>query len=134
MSFQPNLPASARRHFEAADILFTSENRRDVAGYLYGIAAECAVKAMMLEAGRRPLERHMRNEDPFYSHFPQLKTLLRDSLVGRSATTLRRFVEDPKFMNQWDIEMRYSKGSDIRDDWVETWRTQARDIVNAIGT
>jgi hypothetical protein len=134
MAYKPNLPASARRHLEAADALYEAERRRDVAGYLYGIAAECALKAMMEEAGLRPLGNDRRKEDPFYAHFPELKTQLRDSHLGRAAATLTRFIGNPRFMSQWDTDMRYCKGDEIKPEWVERWRNQARDVVSAIGT
>lgn len=92
MAYKPNYPASARRHLEAADALYAPEWRRDVAGYLYGIAAECALKAMMQESGLRPLGNDNRKDDPFYAHFPELKTRLRDLQLGRGAASLRRFV------------------------------------------
>ena len=134
MAYSPNLPASARRHLVAAEALYEPETRRDVAGYLYGIAAECAMKAMMQEAGLPPLNSDERREDPYYAHFPALKTLLRDSQLGRAGATLKKFIDNPRFMSQWDTDMRYCKGDEIRSEWVERWRNQARDIVSAIGT
>jgi hypothetical protein len=134
MAYKPNLPASARRHLESADALYEQERHRSVAGYLYGIAAECALKAMMQEAGLRPLGNDKRKDDPFYAHFPELKTRLRDSQLGRGAAPLRRFIEDSRFMSQWDTDMRYCKGDEIKHEWVEYWRDQARDSVSAIGT
>jgi len=134
MAYTPNMPASARRHLEAADTLYATDKRRDVAGYLYGVAAECALKAMMEEAGLRPLSNDKRREDPFYAHFPELKTLLRDSQLSRAAGTLKKFVEDPNFMGQWDTNMRYCRGDEVNLNWVERWRNQTRDIVSAIGT
>jgi hypothetical protein len=50
MAFTPNMAGSARRHLQAATTLANGP-RRDVAGYLYGIAAECAIKAMTVDAG-----------------------------------------------------------------------------------
>jgi hypothetical protein len=45
MAFTNKLPKAAYRHLEAADMLCADPGRRkDVAGYLYGIAAECAIK------------------------------------------------------------------------------------------
>ena len=134
MAYRPNLPASARRHLEAADALYDAERRRDVAGYLYGIASECALKAMMQEAGLRPLDNNKRREDPFYAHFPELKTYLRDLQLGRAAATLVRFIENPNFMSQWNTNMRYCRGDEIKSDWIDRWRDQARNIVSAIGT
>lgn len=134
MAYGANLPASARRHLEAADELYETNRRRDVAGYLYGIASECALKAMMEDAGLRRLDNEKRRQDPFYAHFPALKTQLRDSQLGRNGAILARFINDPRFMSQWDTAMRYSKGDEIRPGLVESWRAQARDIVSAIGT
>src|SRR5271165_4857767 len=64
MAFAIDMPAAARRHLLAADTLVQGP-RRDVAGYLYGIAAECAIKAMMIDAGLRPSAGSPRREDPF---------------------------------------------------------------------
>ena len=105
-----------------------------MAGYLYGVAAECALKAMMDEAGLRPLGSDQRRDDPFYAHFPALKTLLRDVSSSRGASALRKYIENDNFMSQWNTDMRYCKGSDIKAAWIERWREQAKDIVGAIGT
>ena len=50
MDYKPDMPAAARRHIEAADALVDGF-RPDVAGYLYGIAAECAIKSMIWTPG-----------------------------------------------------------------------------------
>lgn len=131
MTFTLNVHASARRHLTAAKIL-KDEERHDVAGYLFGIAAECAIKAMMLDAGFRPT--HERENDPFYQHFPQLRTTLRSKLSGRRAATLLTFISNDKFFSQWSTDMRYCKGDEIRDGWVELWSEQARQAVASIGT
>lgn len=133
MAYIPDMASAARRHLLAANILYSEKTRIDVAGYLYGIAAECAIKAMMLDAGIRPnLEN--RKADPFFAHFPDLRTMLKDTLQGRKSATLRLKIENDNFFSQWDIEMRYCKSSDIKDSWVETWKEQANDIVSCIGT
>lgn len=133
MSYALDLPAAAQRHFLAAETL-VSGHRRDVAGYLYGISIECAVKAMMRDAGLRPMPPEDRRFDPFYAHFPALRTLLRDSLQGRRSSTLSHFIEDARLMSQWDTDMRYSHGKDIRDEWVANWQKQARDAIARMGT
>jgi hypothetical protein len=132
MAFTIDLPASARRHLEAANMLF--DHKRDVAGYLFGIAAECAIKAMMLDAGIRHKAPELRREDPFYAHFPELRTLLREMQLGRRAKPLMDYIEDDSFMSQWSTDMRYSPGRDIRDTWVAAWAEHARQAVASIGT
>lgn len=132
MAFSTDMSAAAKRHLTAAELLFDPKGRKDVAGYLFGIAAECAVKAMMFEAGLRP-ERDNR-DDPFYKHFPMLRTLLRDTLQGRKAATLLNLINSHEFMNNWSTSMRYSNGKDIDDRWIDNWAKQARQVVASIGT
>jgi hypothetical protein len=125
MSYDVDMPAAARKNIQAADLLDGSR-RRDVAGYLYGLAAECAVKAMMVEAG-------IRLDSLFYLHFPELNTGLRDRLQGRRGGPLNRLVLDLTFMSAWNIKMRYAKLGQVADVWVDRWREQARRAVNTIG-
>lgn len=132
MAYEPNMHAAARRHLEAADILFDG-TRSDVAGYLYGIAAECAVKAMMLDDQMRPSSGN-RRDDPFFAHFPELRTMLLDQQWGRRAAILRRFIDDPSFLQEWDTSMRYCKESDIQARWISRWKEQAHNIIACIGT
>ena len=131
MAFSPNMKAAAQRHFNAAEEL-NAGHRRDVAGYLYGISAECAIKAMMLEAGLRPSTN--RGEDPFFLHFPQLRTVLLNNMSGRLASPLARFITSNSFFSNWAIDMRYCKGDEILPSCVNSWSAQARDAVGSIGT
>lgn len=124
MAFKPNVSAAARRTIGAADAL-NSGITRGVAGYLYGIAAECAIKSIMASSG-------VRINGAFYAHFPELRSILRDELRGRRSSTLARFIEDDSFMNNWHVSMRYAKGADIQDHWVDAWAEQARGAVSAI--
>lgn len=132
MAFTVDLPASARRHLEAGNVLL--DHKRDVAGYLFGIAAECAIKAMMLDANVRPRGPELRRDDPFYAHFPELRTMLRDMQLGRNAKPLMDYIEDNSFMNHWSTDMRYSPGRDVRDNWIAAWAEHARQAVASIGT
>ncbi|MCX7255849.1 MAG: hypothetical protein NTZ64_03715 [Polaromonas sp.] len=130
MAFSPNMKAAAQRHLNAAEEL-NAGHRRDVAGYLYGIADECAIKAMMIDVGFRPTGAR---GDPFYLHFPHLRTALLDSLEGRRAAPLSHFAMDASFFSHWAIDMRYCKGDEILAAWVESWAGQARQTVASIGT
>lgn len=126
MPYTVNLQAAAHRHLDAADKL--DRNRReDVAGYLYGIAAECAVKEMAraLPGGRRL--------DILHAHFPELRTLVRDALSGRAAQPLLRLVQHDGFLNEWDVKMRYAAGDEVREKPLAQWAAQARQAVNTMG-
>lgn len=133
MPLTSDMPSASRRHCIAADTL-DGTHRRDVAGYLYGIAAECAVKAMMQEAGIAQLPLEFKRDDPYFAHFPHLKTMLRDKLAGRKGAVLRRFIENDHFFSQWEIQLRYCRAGEISDRWVDSWKEQAHQAVASIGT
>lgn len=125
------MASAARRHLEAGEQL-NGTARKDVAGYLFGIAAECALKQMMLNSGMRPKPREQRREDPFFAHFEELRTMVRDNASGRLHTELRRYAENSGFLQYWDVAMRYSDGRAIRTTWIDRWHNDARDIMGAM--
>ena len=131
MQYPSNLRASAHRHLLAGDALIEHvPGRRDVAGYIYGWAAESAFKAMMSAAGI-PVGPDRRS-DPYYAHFEDLKQMFLDSPYSRRATTLRKFAEKSAFMQRWHTSMRYSDGKGIDSRWIDQWANDAKDIVGAM--
>ena len=130
-----DLAKSARRHLETATYLDEEKGRAQhgaIAGYLFGIAAECAMKEIMRDSGMRPLPAEQRREDPFYAHFPQLKTMLRNSARGRRAGELRKWSEDDNFMREWDTDMRYAPAKDIEQADIQRWRSHASLVLVAM--
>ncbi len=133
--YTKDLAKSARRHHAAATCLDEEERKAkhgDVAGYLYGVAAECAMKEIMRDSGMRPLPPEQRREDPFYAHFPELKTLLRNTAYGRRAGELRKWSEDDNFMRDWDTDMRYAPAKDILRADVDRWALHATELLVAM--
>lgn len=126
MAYSVDLPAAARRTLDGAEKLLTQQ-RDDVSAYLFGLAAECAVKelARKLPGGR--------DDEIFYAHFPELRALLRDRLSGRRATPLVAIIRDDGFLNGWHIAMRYAPADEVRTRPIERWAQAARDVVNLIG-
>lgn len=132
--YSQQLAKSATRHLRAATSLDHEEKggSPDVAGYLFGVAAECAVKQIMRESGMTPLPPEQRRDDPFYAHFPELKTLLRNAAQGRRAGELRAWSEDKTFMREWDTDMRYAPAKDIEKKDIEKWREDAKRVIAAM--
>lgn len=75
--YPQDMRKAAYRHLEAGAHL-NGTSRKDVAGYLFGLAAECALKQMMIASGMKPLSERDRRQDPFFAHFEELKTMVRD--------------------------------------------------------
>ena len=69
-----------------------------------------------------------RRDDPYYAHFPELKSRLRDNAQGRRSGDLRVIAESNDFQD-WNTDMRYAPTSDIVDKWVDTWRASAQKLV-----
>jgi hypothetical protein len=128
MAYDVDMRQAARRHLDAAQKLADACQRADVAGYLYGIAAECAVKHMAQSVPAA------RGDDIFYAHFPTLRTLLLDALSGRQGQVLRRLLIPDDFLNQWAITVRYAPNAQLRDKPLDRWRSQAEQAVNCMDT
>jgi hypothetical protein len=98
MAFSTSYAEAARRNLGSADALFEGDrSRRAVAGYLYGLAAECALKEIGKRSGSLGAKGDNDRDNPFMAHFPVLKTLFRDLLKGRLEAELRSFVESDRF-------------------------------------
>ncbi len=102
---------------------------RAVAGYLFGIAGELALKEMMRNLGIKPLPLEQRNDDPFYAHFPSLKTMLANG-EGRRAGELLKYANDTRLFNNWNITMRYAPTTEIDLRWVEAWKASAEELLH----
>jgi hypothetical protein len=139
MPYSQDMRKAARRHLMAAQILFERTGPGEqpgckaVAGYLFGLAGELAVKELMRDSGMNPLPPAERHDDPFFAHFPVLKKML-STAQGRRAGELRKFSEDSRLFVNWDIAMRYAPTKDIDANWVETWKVSAERLIERMET
>jgi hypothetical protein len=135
VAFRRDLATAARRHLKAAQVLYKTSASgaqpgcRAVAGYLFGLAGELAMKEMMRTSGIRELSPQQRRDDPYYSHFPMLKTQVADAIRGRRAGELRQLAEHPRLFQHWDTDMRYAQTADVRDEWVLAWKASAESLI-----
>jgi hypothetical protein len=129
--FTINMATAAMRNLDAA-LKLEAEHKELVAGYLFGIAAECAVKAMLVDL-RLPAQKEKKN-DPNFAHFPELRTMLRDQMSGRRSGPLTKIVQDDRFLQGWSIKIRYSDGKNLNTAHMKSWSTQARNVVGLMGT
>lgn len=124
--YDKNMRAAAFRNLLAGELLIDTD-RRDRAGYLYGWAAECGLKAVMQMLGmKEPTEKQ--REDPFWAHFPEIKQYIRDHDSGRKFSDLKKFTTG-RYMEYWHTSMRYSDGKSVRSEWIDRWREDAKAIV-----
>lgn len=134
MAYGYDMAGAARRHLKAGFTLQTEQQpglkpgSRAVSGYLFGLAAELAVKHMMTVSGMKPNPDDKRS-DPFYAHFPHLRRMIGDTAQGRLQGRLSQISRSAIFDN-WSTDMRYAPTSDIDDRWIDKWSEQAEQLVD----
>jgi len=135
MAYGKDFRQAAHRYLRAGQSLFADgtpgarPGSQAVAGYLFGLAGELAVKQLMRKSGMKPLPEDQRRDDPFYSHFPSLKSMLNANAHGRRAGVLRAIAENSSLFQFWDTDMRYAPTSDIPIDRVSAWKESAEELV-----
>ncbi|KWD16421.1 hypothetical protein WM34_07705 [Burkholderia ubonensis] len=135
MAYSHDYQISARRHFKAAETLYVLNSggaqpgAKAVAGYLYGLAGELAVKQMMIQSGMRPLASDQRRDDPFYKHFPELKTFLQSAASGRRSGELLSIARTAQIFREWSTDMRYAPTLEVSGGRVDGWQGDAKKLI-----
>ena len=137
MAYRQDLQGSARRHLRAATELDQVASAgaqpgcKAVAGYLYGLAGELALKALLRDSGMTPLPPQERRGGPHYAHFPGTKTQLRDTAQGRRSGELLAIANSNDFQN-WNTDMRYAPTVDVQPGWIDAWKVSAQNLVETM--
>lgn len=135
MAYSNDYQTSARRHLKAADALYSlntagaQPGAKAVAGYLYGLSGELALKQMMVQSGMRPLASDQRRNDPYYKHFPELKTFLLDTAKGRRSGELLQLARNAQIFKGWHTDMRYAPTQEVSAVCVDGWQADAKKLV-----
>lgn len=116
-----NYLVAAHRHFEDAELL-RRETRLDNAGHHYGVAGECAVKAVCIEeVGSRPTKHF----DPVASQ--DLRSAAIAHLSGHKGQRILTVL--PQLFGGWSVHDRYSATGHVTSAQVEQWRTDAQHVL-----
>ena len=135
MAYSHSYQISARRHLKAADALHAlntagaQPGAKAVAGYLYGLAGELAVKRMMTLSGMRPLTADQRRYDPFYKHFPELKSFLLTAAAGRRFGELLKVAQSARIFQEWSTDMRYAPTQEVPAHRLNGWQDDAKQLI-----
>jgi len=117
-----NYLIAAQRHFNDGDLLKQAA-RLDNAGHHYGIAGECAVKAVcMEEVGNRP-SKHF---DPDPSR--DLRMAAVPNLSGLKGQRILLVLSG--LFADWSVHDRYSNDGHVQAAQVEQWRADAEQVLN----
>lgn len=129
---------SARRHFKDAGSLLGARREAN-AGQLFGIAAECGIKAILV-ASRVPVDAEGSisrlpgvKGKGFKEHWPNLHQTLTDLANAipdsRTATTYLSALPNLAHFNDWKIEHRYWRDAALPLASVALWQLAAGDVM-----
>lgn len=108
---------SFQRHLDDADHL-REHKRWPNADQLYGFAAECGIKAVMLSLGMMRLRNDGIPEERKYKvHIHKLWDKFRTFASGRSASRYASLLPEKNPFDDWDVTQRY-----FRSDWLDAKR------------
>lgn len=119
-----------RRHLEDAELLFGNARWAN-ANHLYGLSAECGLKAVMralgmpVDAGGKPSPKYMRR-------LPRVWPEFLDFVAGRSDMPAARTFPGGERFGDWSIEDRYAHRRWFQRDNVETHRRAAQGILDMV--
>ncbi|MEV7995010.1 hypothetical protein AB0O67_24830 [Streptomyces sp. NPDC086077] len=129
---------AATRHFHDADYLHT-DSRLPSADHLYGFAAECAAKSLLLRFTDVAMGPSNKPEiadaaDPEnslqFGHVNQLVREIRLMAHGRGGAPLYSVLDgDLRAFRKWNVSTRYSDGTYAQAEMVERRRDAARRIL-----
>jgi hypothetical protein len=111
---------AALRHYKGADTVF-QKGDVDLAGYLIGLAAECALKH------NDPIL--AKNSRPRDGHFPYLHSFWKNHT--KCSRFLAAFPQNP--LNGWEISHRYCQNATIKDHDYNRWRKETARILHYSG-
>lgn len=80
-----------------------------------------------------PLPPQERRDDPYYAHFPDLKTQLRNTAQGRRSGELLAIANSNHF-NNWSTDMRYASTGEVQPVWIEAWKASALSLIETMET
>ena len=129
MAYKLDLAASSLRHFRDGETLLKAKSAQH-AGYHFGFATECALKSV-LKVHTFP-RKEDRRSDPYWAHFPELRTLLVRDGKGRLQQRLYELIAHDSFMQNWDTDMRYAEDRSVDEERAQKWKDQADSVIGCI--
>jgi hypothetical protein len=129
MAYKLDLSASALRHWHDGQHLLKA-GRVQAAGYHFGFSAECTIKSILYRHGIP--RREDRRDDPYWAHFPDLRTLLIRDGKGRLSQKLYDLVSHGSFMQEWNTDIRYAADGSVDEQRATRWREQADKLIGLV--
>ena len=120
-----------RRHREDAELLF-ARDRWANAGHLYGLSAECGLKAVMLSLGMNVDASGTPSEQRHRRHMPELWPVFEDFTRRRDGGAYLALLSDGESFADWSIDHRYANRRHFQRSNVTPHRDAARRVADVV--
>ena len=130
MSKPSDFADAHERHWQDAELLF-EHHRWANADQLYGMSAECGLKAVMQELGM-PLDDTGRPEREYRKHVNELWLVFQDFASGRDGARYLKMLPSGNPFANWAIDDRYGKSDDFRPTEVVPHREATEQIARMV--
>jgi hypothetical protein len=124
---------ASERHFVDADVL-RSEQRAANADHLYGVSAECSLKAVMVALGMATKPDGAPEDRGHKVHMPELWAAFQSFAQGRLASRYLEPLEHHNPFADWQVDQRYWSRSAILKAATDAHRTAALQCRESIET
>ncbi len=115
------------RHWRDAELLFQA-GRWANADQLYGLSAECGLKAVMVADGLPIDPAGSPSNRKYRKHVDALWHIFRAFVQGRRTGDLLHHLPQPNPFTSWSVENRYANGVHFNRQSVDPHRTAARRV------
>ncbi|QKM57695.1 hypothetical protein [Burkholderia glumae] len=125
-----NFADAAGRHWADAALL-EREIRYDNADQLYGIAAECAIKAALVTAVTNCDAAGLKKA--YKTHINELWDRIAPNAIPRHMANLQPLLKIQNPYSDWSVDQRYNANGAVDAATVERHRAMTRRLVSAVG-
>ena len=116
-----------RRHWEDAELLFDA-GRWANADHLYGVSAECGLKAIMLKLGMKVDDRGAPRRREHRQHMPELWSAFEDFAQNCDGGAYLASLPDDEPFDDWSIHNRYANRNHFKRADIEPHQSAARQV------
>ena len=127
MKYQPDFVDAHDRHWEDAEMLFVGKCRAN-ADQLYGLSAECGLKAVMQSLGMKLDPKGKPEEKQHQQHVNGLWPIFQDFAKNRGGARYSQMLPNGEPFVDWSIHERYGHRSQIHEAKINPHREAAREI------
>jgi len=134
-----NFKEACIRHYHDATYL-KEDNRLPNAGHLYGLSAECGIKALIVSQGYATksngdlIDKNRNNKDHLKQHINKLSTTYFNSLVtfilnGRNGSKYMSMLTSLSNYYNWDVAHRYNDNQTQISSYNVGWEIASKEIM-----